>query len=384
MDDIQLTRHELYDLVWAEPLSRLAKKYNISDNGLRKICKKMNIPMPANGYWQKIHHQKSVVKENLPTYQGKDLITLCFRDSEGNYVEKTESPDSILKKEFLGDSKLSFRVSDRLTNPDQLVIQAQQTLTKDKRGSQPYNGVVTTFSGELNIRVSPSKVSRALRFMDAFIKLVRARKHDITNSRYGKICVVIFGVESEILLKEKMKIFRPQDKYGLGPQEFQPTGIFSFIIDSYPRKEWTDSKQLIEDKLSDILVYLELKSNKILQERIEDERIRQIRAEEERKKMEFLALKHKELNAFEDLFNQALRWQQARFMRDYLSTVIENEKCNLTTDTELNDWINWAKQKIDWYDPLIKAKDDLLDDTDRKKLVELVNPQKKDTTTYKR
>jgi hypothetical protein len=31
---VTLTRKELYDLVWAEPLSKLAKKYKISDNGL--------------------------------------------------------------------------------------------------------------------------------------------------------------------------------------------------------------------------------------------------------------------------------------------------------------------------------------------------------------
>lgn len=42
MEQVTLTRKELYDLVWAQPLSRLAKKYRISDNGLRKICKRMN------------------------------------------------------------------------------------------------------------------------------------------------------------------------------------------------------------------------------------------------------------------------------------------------------------------------------------------------------
>jgi hypothetical protein len=43
MEKVTFTREELYDMVWEEPLSRLAKKYKISDNGLRKICKRMNI-----------------------------------------------------------------------------------------------------------------------------------------------------------------------------------------------------------------------------------------------------------------------------------------------------------------------------------------------------
>ena len=61
MEKIILTRQELYDLVWENPLSKLAKKYNLSDNGLRKVCKKLDIPLPKNGHWQKIQFNKKVI-----------------------------------------------------------------------------------------------------------------------------------------------------------------------------------------------------------------------------------------------------------------------------------------------------------------------------------
>lgn len=38
MNEIQITREELYNLVWKEPLTTLSKKYDISDNGIRKKC----------------------------------------------------------------------------------------------------------------------------------------------------------------------------------------------------------------------------------------------------------------------------------------------------------------------------------------------------------
>ena len=41
---ITYTREELYEQVWSEAMIRLAPKYGLSDNGLRKICKKLNIP----------------------------------------------------------------------------------------------------------------------------------------------------------------------------------------------------------------------------------------------------------------------------------------------------------------------------------------------------
>jgi hypothetical protein len=50
---ITFQRAALYEEVWSEPLPTLAKKYGLSDNGLRKICKALSIPLPAAGYWAK-------------------------------------------------------------------------------------------------------------------------------------------------------------------------------------------------------------------------------------------------------------------------------------------------------------------------------------------
>lgn len=51
-----LSREELYALVWSEPVWTLAKRFGLSDNGLRKRCKAMNVPTPPKGYWQKTRH----------------------------------------------------------------------------------------------------------------------------------------------------------------------------------------------------------------------------------------------------------------------------------------------------------------------------------------
>ena len=59
-ENIKISRKELYDLVWSKPLSTLAKEYFISDNGLRKICKQFDIPVPQLGHWQKIQYNKKV------------------------------------------------------------------------------------------------------------------------------------------------------------------------------------------------------------------------------------------------------------------------------------------------------------------------------------
>jgi hypothetical protein len=44
-------REEIYKAIWTEPIQHVAKRYNISDVGLAKVCKRLNIPRPGRGHW---------------------------------------------------------------------------------------------------------------------------------------------------------------------------------------------------------------------------------------------------------------------------------------------------------------------------------------------
>ncbi len=44
-----IKREELYEEVWSVPIVRLAEKYGLSDNGLRKVCKRLDVPVPEGG-----------------------------------------------------------------------------------------------------------------------------------------------------------------------------------------------------------------------------------------------------------------------------------------------------------------------------------------------
>jgi hypothetical protein len=59
-------REELFAEVWASPLTTMAKKYGLSDNGIRKICKAMNIPLPRVVHWEKAAVGKAPPPPRLP------------------------------------------------------------------------------------------------------------------------------------------------------------------------------------------------------------------------------------------------------------------------------------------------------------------------------
>jgi hypothetical protein len=61
-----LSREELYELVWSEPMTALAKRFGLSDNGLRKRCKSMDVPTPPRGYWERTKHGHRAKRPPLP------------------------------------------------------------------------------------------------------------------------------------------------------------------------------------------------------------------------------------------------------------------------------------------------------------------------------
>ena len=63
---IRFEREALYEEVWSEPLTKLGKKYGLSDNGVRKICIALNIPLPKAGHWARIAAGHQVPRVPLP------------------------------------------------------------------------------------------------------------------------------------------------------------------------------------------------------------------------------------------------------------------------------------------------------------------------------
>jgi hypothetical protein len=369
----KISRQELYNLVWSKPMTALAKEYNISDNGLRKICKKLNIPLPQLGHWQKLQFGKKVVIIPLPKdFKGEDCIILNERKEEDSKENEGVSQFHKLLKDITNDTTLSFKVPDKLSNPDKLISDAKENLASiAKEKYAIYRGITTTSNGIISISVAPKNCSRALRIMDKIIKLLKQRGHNVIvvqPLQLSKLRV------KKIRLREKLKrIIIKNEKYSWNDTDYIPTGILSFKIDEYPEKEFNDTKNLtLEEQLPKILTKLELVSQKIKRDNEE----REIRHQEYRKQIEIEeAIKKRHENEFANfkkLLADSERWKKAVDMRNYIKE-IENEAIkDKTLSVELTDWIKWANAKADWYDPTTMKKDELLHEND---INDILNPK---------
>jgi len=368
MNNQTLTRKELYDLVWSTPFTTLAKKYLISDNGLRKICLKMDIPLPKSGHWGKIQFNKPVEIIKLsPDYSGEKEIALALRQ-EGDESKGSPSQIIALEKEIKSKEEQSLVVPDRLTNPDKLIIAARESLIKKNARTSYRGGFVGTSINEPNISVTPENVSRALRFMDTFIKVIKKRGHSIT-FRNHTTYVTIQGEAIEIYFREKLKRVPKVSNYGWQEYDYFASGILCFNAKiSWHITEWKDGSLTLEKQLAKIIAKLEIKGEELKQQSIESEIYRAEQEVKQRIEKERQKRKDKEFEDFKLLMKNAKQWQEAVLLRNYLNELEAKAKNDNKITEELENWLLWARKKTDWYDPQINAKDELLNDTDKENL----------------
>lgn len=50
----EITRRELYELVWSKPVTEVAVEFGVLDASIRKICRKHKVPTPPPGHWARL------------------------------------------------------------------------------------------------------------------------------------------------------------------------------------------------------------------------------------------------------------------------------------------------------------------------------------------
>ena len=80
-----LTREELYELVWSKPMTHVAKELGVSNVMVGKLCREKIVPKPPRGYWANFESHIKVV-----FYIKPPLPDLFSRRTEFNQVIMNE------------------------------------------------------------------------------------------------------------------------------------------------------------------------------------------------------------------------------------------------------------------------------------------------------
>lgn len=77
-DIVKMTREELYQHVWTTPIQLLSEALGLSDIGLAKTCRQMEVPKPGRGYWARLDAGQPVDQTQLPSPTEKAVLNWTF------------------------------------------------------------------------------------------------------------------------------------------------------------------------------------------------------------------------------------------------------------------------------------------------------------------
>lgn len=129
---IKITRERIYNEIWEISVAGVAKKYGADYNGLLKICKEADIPVPPSGYWIKLKFGKPVDQILLP---------------ESSIVEVTLPTNNKPKRIRKAAAQGSVEETSAVNQADE---PNEQPATEVDNGHQDRQAPNRTVSGEYN------------------------------------------------------------------------------------------------------------------------------------------------------------------------------------------------------------------------------------------
>lgn len=357
IESIRLTRLELYDRVWSEPVWTLAPTLGLSDVGLKKMCSRMHIPTPYRGYWQKKAAGHTPKRTPLPKV-APSAVPSVLEATFGQSNQELRSPEAqgpvAEQRRYEANADHRITVAQQLVDPHPLVaktVQALRTAKGDERG------VLRARQSCLAVNVSIATADRAMSIYDALLKALDARGFP-TAVRVGEGAGTFVSVGDErigISLDEEINRTerKPRDPWVFAQYDYNSSAKLTLrLVDSWlrVRRTWADgARQRVEDCLNDFIVGLvaaaeAIKANRLERESWERER----RAAEERRQVEERN-REEEAGRVRSLELGVALWRKNRAAREFLADMrrAAEQAGVLTNDSPLVAWLAWADAYVD-------------------------------------
>lgn len=378
-----LTRQQLYDLVWSEPITTIVTRFGISNVAFAKACKRHEIPVPPRGYWAKVQSGHKAQKQPLPERGlgmpeiirfGSGPYHWAYAGLPANLTEMEIAPPPAFVETLPELTERVRALVGKMTLPKTLnnahpaiaKLLAADNARRQKQLSSPY-----PWSYDEPLFESPFE-RRRLRLLNAIFMALQ--KLGFSASLAGKDpqdFTARVGLENVSFKLDHPK----QERHGYRPSSDKnrpASDILRIEISNWQKPSgiqlaWQDDKEdLVETHLADILVSLivaaemqyrngEQRHYEWLVERKADliEEARKRKEEEERQERERQAKLAKA--RVDRLLGEAAAFRQASDIRAYVETV---RKANVASDNpvsadDFETWASWARVQADRIDPVL-------------------------------
>jgi hypothetical protein len=361
-----VSREELFRQVWATPMSRLARDYGISGNGLAKICDRLNVPYSPRGYWAKKAAGKKVVQYRLPDREDGTPQTATISPTPPPVSPPEIAPEVQQQADAAKQAVGVVAVPARLVRPHPVIgawlAEREEERLRARRERDPWRRNLAPPDWSESER-------RRHRILDALFKAAERQGTHIKQPDRFTVFFEASGERIDFKLREKQRQVRtpktPEEMKWLLPgektwrQELQPTGILTFSIETYlpalPRRAWTETAdQPLEDQVGDILAALLLAGPLLVQQRREREEAERRRREEKHRRYQEAERRRLDDNRWQRFTELATRWRQTNEARRFLEVLDQHADVagSLTNGESISEWLSWARTRLAAFDPL--------------------------------
>jgi hypothetical protein len=374
----RLSRKELYDLVWSEPLKTLCSRFGISDVALKKTCARSEIPTPERGYWARKDAGKPTFQVALPIRPpGMDDQVLIaagqsywYQSSKREELlgplppppEFSEPIDAVRERIAKVVGKVTVPRDLRVWHPaiDRLLKEDETRREKQRTSPFPMSWNDPRFD-------TPSE-RRRLRILNSlFLAVGRMNGKPSFYGHEAKECHVSFYQQHVrvILDQPKQPSRRGNHTTSIGSND----GKLSLSIQEGPNtdtslKTWQDSDSgKLETQMTEVAVEIVLtaeiryREGAIRQYGWRVERKAELEAEERQRELEAEHAekdrqKRIEQARIDRLLRDAAVFQQAGEIRKYVEAIRLAQSRNGMSSDEFERWSQWALEQADRIDPV--------------------------------
>jgi len=396
-----IKREELYEEVWSTPLTQLGAKYGLSENGLRKVCKRLNVPIPWRGYWAKVEAGQRVKKTPLPAIAERTTTEFWRAPKRENTEE--DSADAEWFRERAAYEANPAHAIEMIEKPrrwhaaiaplKEALEQEAKKVEASRKAQEQYDkwpewrkqrdwnadgmkwhGVVR--NGELMpathhatvARLSLAQFRRGLAILNAVAVAATKRGFEVTHDdKKGRVMVKGHGSELELRMSEATEQETRKVKRYDGKMEDEryrvPTGRLRVYVERGYGKVWTfgeSAESPLEAKLNALfagvwkqVVLCRQKAREHEERSRREAEAAALRAEAERLNRETAARREEEKWRRAALVQEVAAWRQANEIRAFVGAVSAEAACGgETTDSGVEEWAAWPLGVAAQMDPV--------------------------------
>ncbi|MGE8165960.1 hypothetical protein ACQKRQ_38195 [Paraburkholderia sp. NPDC080076] len=388
------TRQQLYDLVWSEPMTTLAKSLAISGVGLAKACRRGDIPVPPRGYWARVNAGQRIARTPLPRRGpgASDRVAMgtgrpqVFRaEGDGSNHRNEANDDSVKQDELPPAPPVYDETLEALEARIRHALPAKFRFVRALDSAHPQITRLLREDDERREAMTKSRYAfdkprfdgrfeqRRLVFLsNLFTLLGRLEAQGSVRGREGRELSVHVGDQYVKFKVETLVTLRPRTRPTSAKSEPMAIEVEVARWQHGEREErlfWSDGEDgKLEDRLQEIGVAIVLtgerqyrKSREFsynLNRRSFDEAIEKARkAREDAEQRERAQRVQADRDRVVRLLGLVNARQQAHQIRAYVAAVLSspNAVAGRAFDGDREAWANWANEFANELDPLTLA-----------------------------